>query len=374
MTQPSQSGQAGGEGFNLANGIIGLEVRFKTLDPNHAAIIGEYWYRYGYAVREFLTPPNDLKCMTLFTYWKMSETYLIVANADEGVKDVIRGILERALRYGQALTILVGWTWRTTARFPACSTRRRPMPKPLKMEDFIELPDVDEMQFGRNYIRELYTPGEGYDIVQFQFWRDYLRSIAMSAFEWEHVPAGIDVRAMEYIALMFGQGAMFTDEGGHLFAQAAPSNMINMYYNPNEIRLVAPNGQTWTRHCEAWVLTPDNGGEPIIMDRDAVMLFDNMLRMPLDKYIRNYARRLATIDRIIDVNVGAQRTPWTMIGPEESRGTRKAIIKSCSPTTSTFHSMIRTSTRCRACLSCKPKPPTSRGTSWTPKRPSSTRR
>lgn len=201
------------------------------------------------------------------------------------------------------------------------------MPKPLKMEDFIELPDVDEMQFGRNYIRELYTPGEGYDIVQFQFWRDYLRSIAMSAFEWEHVPAGIDVRAMEYIALMFGQGAMFTDEGGHLFAQAAPSNMINMYYNPNEIRLVAPNGQTWTRHCETWVLTPDNGGEPIIMDRDAVMLFDNMLRMPLDRYIRNYARRLATIDRIIDVNVGAQRTPWTMIGPEESRGTRKAIIK-----------------------------------------------
>ena len=107
------------------------------------------------------------------------------------------------------------------------------MPKPLKMEDFIELPDVDEMQFGRNYIRELYTPSEGYDIVQFQFWRDYLRSIAMSAFEWERVPAGIDVRAMEYIALMFGQGAMFTDEGGHLFAQAAPSNMINMYYNPN---------------------------------------------------------------------------------------------------------------------------------------------
>lgn len=97
LTQPSQSGQAGGEGFNLANGIIGLEVRFKTLDPNHAAIIGEYWYRYGYAVREFLTPPNDLKCMTLFTYWKMSETYLIVANADEGVKDVIRGILEKGV-------------------------------------------------------------------------------------------------------------------------------------------------------------------------------------------------------------------------------------------------------------------------------------
>lgn len=200
------------------------------------------------------------------------------------------------------------------------------MPKDIKPEELTEFPDFDEMQFGRNYIRQMYTPAQGYDIVQFQFWRDYLRNLAMSCFKWENVPAGIDVRAMEYILLMFGQGAMFTDEGGLLFAQAAPNNMLNMYYNPNAIRLVAPNGQTWERHCTAWVLRPENGGEPVMMQRDAVMCYDNMLRAPLDKYIRNYAQRLATIDRITDVNVGAQRTPWVMAGPEESRGTRRRLI------------------------------------------------
>lgn len=97
LTQPSTSGQMGGEGFNLSNGLYGVEIRYRTLDPNHAAIIGEFWYRYGYAVRQFLTPPENLKCCEKFTYWKMSETYLTCARADEGAKDVIRGIFEKGV-------------------------------------------------------------------------------------------------------------------------------------------------------------------------------------------------------------------------------------------------------------------------------------
>ena len=60
-------------------------------------IIGEYWLRYGYAVRQFLKPPRDLHCMNNFTYWKMAETYLTCASADEGAKDVIRGIFEKGV-------------------------------------------------------------------------------------------------------------------------------------------------------------------------------------------------------------------------------------------------------------------------------------
>lgn len=203
------------------------------------------------------------------------------------------------------------------------------MPKAIKMEDMIsldDLPDVDEMMFGRRYIREQYTRDQVYDIVQFKFWRDYLCSLAMSAFKWDNVPAGIDPRAIEYILLYFGQGAMFMDEGGLLFAQAAPSNNINMFYNPNAIMLTAPNGQTWQRHCETWVLEGEDG-ERIVMPKDACMCFDNMLRLPMMRYINNYAKRLAMFDRIIDLNIGAQRTPYIITGAEEAKKTRQAVIR-----------------------------------------------
>lgn len=97
LTQPSQSGQMGGDGFNLANGLMIVEMRFKQCDAQHISIAGEYFLRYGYAVREFMTPPRNLKACEKFTYWKFSESYLICSEADESVKNTIRGIFEKGV-------------------------------------------------------------------------------------------------------------------------------------------------------------------------------------------------------------------------------------------------------------------------------------
>ena len=179
----------------------------------------------------------------------------------------------------------------------------------------------DEQIYGRNYIRELYSVAKGYDISQYRYWKSYLTSLALSAFEWEGMPAGIDTRAVEYILLHWGLGALFMESGGHLFAAAASSNMLNMYYNPNEVQLTAPNGEMWTRHAQAYVM------DEIMYAPDCAVCFDNMIREPLDYYIRWYARRLATYDRIADINVGAQRTPWIITGSEETKRTRKAWVR-----------------------------------------------
>lgn len=97
LTQPSVSGQAGGDGFNLANGLLGIEVRYKTLDANSARIVGEYWLRYGYAVREFMQLPANLLCMDKFAYWKCAEVYLENAHCAEADKDAIRGIFAKGV-------------------------------------------------------------------------------------------------------------------------------------------------------------------------------------------------------------------------------------------------------------------------------------
>lgn len=181
-------------------------------------------------------------------------------------------------------------------------------------EDYIP---EDELMGGRRYVRSAY--GVSGNARQRGFWVNYLTSLAISSIEWEGLPASIDARAVEYILLHFGCGALFTESGGHLFAQAAPADNVNMYYNPNKINLYTPNGDFYTRHCNIWV----DGGE--VMPRDAVACFDNMTRSPLVHWIRLYAARLAQFDRVIDVNVGAQRTPWMLRAPEESKGSVKAM-------------------------------------------------
>lgn len=97
LTQPSQSGQIGGDGFNLANGMMAVLMRYRAMDMQHVRIVGDYFLRYGYAVQMFGTLPDDLMCCERFTYWKLSETYLACAEADESVKNTIRGIFEKGV-------------------------------------------------------------------------------------------------------------------------------------------------------------------------------------------------------------------------------------------------------------------------------------
>lgn len=97
LTAPSVVGQAGGDGFNLANGNFAIQITYKVINQDYMYQIAQYFSRYGYAIHEFFTPPEDFKCMANFTYWQMQETYLDCAQADEGVKETLRGIFEKGV-------------------------------------------------------------------------------------------------------------------------------------------------------------------------------------------------------------------------------------------------------------------------------------
>lgn len=97
LTQPSQSGQMAGDGFNLSNGMMIVQVRYKTITAQMQEIVGNYFLRYGYAIRQYLVPQKDFMCMEKYTYWKMLDTSIICSTADEGVKNAIRGIFEKGV-------------------------------------------------------------------------------------------------------------------------------------------------------------------------------------------------------------------------------------------------------------------------------------
>lgn len=97
LTQPSQSGQMAGDGFNLANGMMIVQIRYKTITTQMQEIVGNYFLKYGYAIRQYLVPQKDFMCMEKYTYWKMLDTSIICSTADEGVKNAIRGIFEKGV-------------------------------------------------------------------------------------------------------------------------------------------------------------------------------------------------------------------------------------------------------------------------------------
>lgn len=97
LTQPSQSGQMAGDGFNLSNGMMIVQIRYKTITAQMQEIVGNYFLKYGYAIRQYLVPPKDFMAMQKFTYWKMLDTSIICSTADEGVKNSIRGIFEKGV-------------------------------------------------------------------------------------------------------------------------------------------------------------------------------------------------------------------------------------------------------------------------------------
>ena len=97
LTQPSMSGQAGGEGFAMATGNFGVNLRVMTVGCDRARAIGDYWSRYGYACNRYVAIDNNLNLMSRYTYWKCADTYVSSFDGDESSKAVIRGIMERGV-------------------------------------------------------------------------------------------------------------------------------------------------------------------------------------------------------------------------------------------------------------------------------------
>ena len=93
-TPPTTSGALGGDAFNLANGIIGVCVKFRRLSDAAMHAIGEYWLRYGYYVQRFMVMPAGLMAMSNFTYWKVHELYLRSSTCPEEYRLTIKGIFE----------------------------------------------------------------------------------------------------------------------------------------------------------------------------------------------------------------------------------------------------------------------------------------
>ena len=131
----------------------------------------------------------------------------------------------------------------------------------------------------------------------------HLTELAMSMFEWKNLPDTVDARFLELTLFEDGQIVFFKDEElGYLCLQCAVNGGFNVYRIPTNRRAYAVNGYQKT-----------------LTENDSVIIYNNFLRTNSMLDVRNFAERLYNIDRAIDVNINAQKTPILIKCDEQQR-------------------------------------------------------
>jgi hypothetical protein len=132
---------------------------------------------------------------------------------------------------------------------------------------------------------------------------------AINMFEWRNLPPTVDERFLELTLYEKGYCLYFNDEVvGNLALTCTIGGMLDVYRIPTERRAFAVNG--YNKICTS---------------QDSVLIFNNYLHTPTILTIELFARRLYEIERTIDVNVKAQKTPTLVLASEQQRLTMKNL-------------------------------------------------
>ena len=139
-----------------------------------------------------------------------------------------------------------------------------------------------------------------------------LMELSISMFEWKNLPEGIDERFLEMVLFTDGHAVFFKDDelGDYLALQCLINGKLNVYRIPINRRAFAVNGY-----------------QKKLTDKDSVIIFNNMLHTNSWLDVKMFAKRLYNLDRIIDVNANAQKTPILIKGNEQQRLTLNNLYK-----------------------------------------------
>lgn len=139
----------------------------------------------------------------------------------------------------------------------------------------------------------------------YQQYYDRLLELSMSMFEWVNVPETVDVRFIELGLAKYGHMVFFYDDVlGYLCLNSALGGPLDVYNVPETRNIYTSTGYTKT-----------------VTGLDSVIIYNNLLRTNTILDIEMFASRLYDLDRSIDVNARAQKTPALIICDESQRQT-----------------------------------------------------
>lgn len=148
-----------------------------------------------------------------------------------------------------------------------------------------------------------------YNNASFMEYYNRLTELSISMFKWTNVPETIDIRFLELILFGDGMSVFFKDDDiGFLALRCMIGGHLNLYNIPDDRRAYAANGYQME-----------------LDESNSVIIFNNKLHTNSVLTVENFARRLWNLDRTIDVNCNAQKTPVLISCDETQRLTLKNV-------------------------------------------------
>ena len=139
-----------------------------------------------------------------------------------------------------------------------------------------------------------------------------LTELSISMFQWNGLPDTVDERYLELHLFLNGSMVYFKDDViGDLCLDCMPHGQLDVYGNP--ILRRAYSGY--------------NNYNKLLKYTDSVIIWNNLMRTNSVLDVQMFARRLYNLDRIIDVNANAQKTPILVQGTEKQRLTLLNVYK-----------------------------------------------
>lgn len=139
-----------------------------------------------------------------------------------------------------------------------------------------------------------------------------LTELAISMFEWKNLPPSVDARYLELHLFETGCMVYFNDEVlGNICLDCMANGRLGIYGDP--ILRRAYSGY--------------NNYNALLKESNSVIIWNNYLHTNSILDAKMFARRLYVLDRIIDVNANAQKTPVLVQGTEKQRLTLINLYK-----------------------------------------------
>lgn len=139
--------------------------------------------------------------------------------------------------------------------------------------------------------------------INYLYYYQRLKELSISMFEWKNLPDSCDERFLELTLFEDGQAVFFYDEVlGYLCLQCVINGKLNVYRIPINRRAFAVNG--YNKQLD---------------NTNSVIIYNNMIRTNCQMEVQMFAKRLWDLDRSIEVNARAQKTPVLVTAPEQQR-------------------------------------------------------
>lgn len=138
------------------------------------------------------------------------------------------------------------------------------------------------------------------NLITYDVWLELLKTAAVSSIGWR-LPPTVDTMYLERELFYHTKAIAFIADDALVALSGFGTSKPNLYGIPLKRTVNAKNGFT----CEL-----DN--------TNSVIIYDNITHNSGSAFASRYALRLATLDRIIDLNTNAQKTPYIIRSSKET--------------------------------------------------------